>query len=263
MLWERDDIVALDSAIIQHPRTWEASGHLAGFTDPLVDCRKCGQRFRADHLDQLACPREAVQAPGRGRAVLADGVAGLQPDVRDNGRPGQGLRRDRLPPAGDSPGDLRQLQERPPVRPQEAAVRDRPGRQVVSQRDHAWQLHLPDAGVRADGDGVLRPARGRRRLVRALAGRAQALVPGARDPAGPPPPAGARPRRALALLVGDERHRVPLPVDRLAGLRRRPVVRARGDRQPGRLRPDRAQRSTPARSSSTSISRPDAATPPT
>ncbi|MEA2372079.1 MAG: glycyl-tRNA synthetase [Solirubrobacteraceae bacterium] len=64
MLWERDDIVALDSAIIQHPKTWEASGHLAGFTDPLVDCRKCGQRFRADHLDQLACPEKPSRHPG-------------------------------------------------------------------------------------------------------------------------------------------------------------------------------------------------------
>jgi glycyl-tRNA synthetase len=64
MLWEREDIVALDSAIIQHPRTWEASGHLAGFTDPLVDCRKCGQRFRADHLDQLACPEKPSKHPG-------------------------------------------------------------------------------------------------------------------------------------------------------------------------------------------------------
>ena len=50
MIGDRDDIVALDSAIIQHPKTWEASGHLAGFTDPLVDCKTCGQRFRADHL---------------------------------------------------------------------------------------------------------------------------------------------------------------------------------------------------------------------
>src|SRR5690242_10696489 len=50
MIGDRDDIVALDSAIIQHPRTWEASGHLAGFTDPLVDCRTCKLRFRADHL---------------------------------------------------------------------------------------------------------------------------------------------------------------------------------------------------------------------
>src|SRR5919107_491143 len=53
MIQERDDIVALDSAIIQHPRTWEASGHLAGFTDPLIDCRTCKLRFRADHLEEV------------------------------------------------------------------------------------------------------------------------------------------------------------------------------------------------------------------
>src|SRR5436309_9466006 len=64
MLQERDDIVALDSAIIQHPRTWEASGHLAGFTDPLVDCRTCKLRFRADHLDQSACGRKPSKHPG-------------------------------------------------------------------------------------------------------------------------------------------------------------------------------------------------------
>jgi glycyl-tRNA synthetase len=59
MIQERDDIVALDSAIIQHPRTWEASGHLAGFTDPLVQCLgKCKQRFREDHL------REALAEKG-------------------------------------------------------------------------------------------------------------------------------------------------------------------------------------------------------
>ena len=64
MLQERDDIVALDSAIIQHPRTWLASGHLAGFTDPLVDCRTCKLRFRADHLDQSACGRKPSKHPG-------------------------------------------------------------------------------------------------------------------------------------------------------------------------------------------------------
>jgi glycyl-tRNA synthetase len=64
MLQERDDIVALDSAILQHPRTWEASGHLAGFTDPMVDCRACGQRFRADHLGDLACPQKPSKHPG-------------------------------------------------------------------------------------------------------------------------------------------------------------------------------------------------------
>ncbi len=64
MLSEREDIVALDSAILQHPRVWEASGHLAGFTDPLVDCRTCGQRFRADHLGDLACGRKPSKHPG-------------------------------------------------------------------------------------------------------------------------------------------------------------------------------------------------------
>jgi glycyl-tRNA synthetase len=64
MLRERDDIVAMDSAILQHPRTWEASGHLANFTDPLIDCRTCKQRFRADHLDQLACGRKPSMHPG-------------------------------------------------------------------------------------------------------------------------------------------------------------------------------------------------------
>ena len=44
----RDDIEGLDAAILMHPRVWEASGHVAGFTDPLVDCRNCKKRFRAD-----------------------------------------------------------------------------------------------------------------------------------------------------------------------------------------------------------------------
>ncbi len=64
MLQERDDVVALDSAIIQHPRTWEASGHLAGFTDPLVDCRTCKLRFRADHVEQSQCGRRPSKRPG-------------------------------------------------------------------------------------------------------------------------------------------------------------------------------------------------------
>jgi glycyl-tRNA synthetase len=60
LLQERDDVVALDSAILQHPRVWEASGHLEGFTDPLVDCRVCKQRFRADHIDRdEICPAKA------------------------------------------------------------------------------------------------------------------------------------------------------------------------------------------------------------
>ncbi len=64
LLQERDDVVALDSAIIQHPETWVASGHLAGFTDPLVDCRTCKLRFREDHIGQSACGRKPSKHPG-------------------------------------------------------------------------------------------------------------------------------------------------------------------------------------------------------
>src|SRR6187455_2077751 len=49
---ERDDMVALDAAILMHPRAWEASGHVESFTDPLVQCLgKCKKRWRADHLE--------------------------------------------------------------------------------------------------------------------------------------------------------------------------------------------------------------------
>ncbi|MDX6656263.1 MAG: glycyl-tRNA synthetase [Solirubrobacteraceae bacterium] len=65
MLQDRDDIVALDSAIIQHPRVWEASGHLAGFTDPLVDCRACKHRFREDHLAETPCPLKPSKKAGQ------------------------------------------------------------------------------------------------------------------------------------------------------------------------------------------------------
>jgi glycyl-tRNA synthetase len=63
MIQRRDDVVALDAAILMHPMTWEASGHLAGFSDPLVQCLgDCKQRFREDHLreaqpeGELRCP---------------------------------------------------------------------------------------------------------------------------------------------------------------------------------------------------------------
>jgi len=50
MVQKRDDIVGLDASILMHPKVWAASGHLKSFTDPLVDCKKCKKRFRADHL---------------------------------------------------------------------------------------------------------------------------------------------------------------------------------------------------------------------
>jgi glycyl-tRNA synthetase len=54
---ERDDMYPVDAAILMHPKVWEASGHVSGFSDPLVECEKCKRRFRADHLeDTTKCP---------------------------------------------------------------------------------------------------------------------------------------------------------------------------------------------------------------
>ncbi len=52
----REDVVGMDSAILMHPRVWEASGHLTGFSDPLVECKSCHQRFREDHIEGTNCP---------------------------------------------------------------------------------------------------------------------------------------------------------------------------------------------------------------
>ena len=60
----RPDVVGLDSAILQNPRVWEVSGHVGGFTDPMVDCKKCKGRFRADDLENARCPEKPSKRPG-------------------------------------------------------------------------------------------------------------------------------------------------------------------------------------------------------
>ena len=65
MVRSRDDVEGLDAAILMHPRTWEASGHVAGFVDPLVDCRTCKGRFRADKLADARCPQKPSKQPGQ------------------------------------------------------------------------------------------------------------------------------------------------------------------------------------------------------
>src|SRR5687768_10794052 len=64
MVRSRFDIEGLDAAILMHPRVWEASGHVAGFVDPLVDCRACKGRFRADKLEDAQCPQKPSKHPG-------------------------------------------------------------------------------------------------------------------------------------------------------------------------------------------------------
>ena len=61
----RDDVVGLDTSILMHPKVWEASGHLSGFSDPLAECLKCHLRYRADQLASQICPEcgQALTAP--------------------------------------------------------------------------------------------------------------------------------------------------------------------------------------------------------
>ena len=73
MTHRRDDIDGIDAAILMHPRVWEASGHVAGFTDPLVDCKECKARFRMDQLEESDCGspaykgRKAVKCHAEGK----------------------------------------------------------------------------------------------------------------------------------------------------------------------------------------------------
>ena len=70
---ERDDIVGIDGSIISHPMVWKASGHVDGFTDVLVDCKKCGSRFRGD---QLLEEKLKISAAGMSLDEIAKGLAG-------------------------------------------------------------------------------------------------------------------------------------------------------------------------------------------
>ena len=59
----RDDIEGLDAAILMHPEVWHTSGHVSEFNDPMVDCKKCKARFRADKLEEARCPMKPSKSP--------------------------------------------------------------------------------------------------------------------------------------------------------------------------------------------------------
>jgi glycyl-tRNA synthetase len=63
MTARRDDIEGLDASILMHPQVWHTSGHVSEFSDPMVDCRTCKARFRADQLDQARCPQKPSKSP--------------------------------------------------------------------------------------------------------------------------------------------------------------------------------------------------------
>ena len=216
------------------PATWEASGHLAGFTDPLVDCKTCGQRFRADHLARAR--RAGASRPStRARTPECDLTEAREFNLMFETTigPVKEAGVDRLPAPRDRAGHLPRLQDRAaasrarsrrsasPRSASRSATRSRPGNFIFRTLefeqmemeffvppDEAQQWHEHWLEERLDW------------YVR-LGIRAR-----------PPPPAPARRRRAQPLLERHQRRRVPLP-DRL--------VRARGHRQPRRLRPHPAR----------------------
>lgn len=82
MVQDRDDIVGLDAAILMHPKTWEASGHVEGFTDPLVDCKKCHKRWRADHLLEAKGIKPDFRPGSWDKSVVCPECSGELTDVR-------------------------------------------------------------------------------------------------------------------------------------------------------------------------------------
>lgn len=67
MVLEREDVVGLDSSILMHPLVWKASGHVDGFADPMIDCKTCKRRFRADDMDGAVCGQKPSKKPGSGK----------------------------------------------------------------------------------------------------------------------------------------------------------------------------------------------------
>ena len=256
MLQERDDVVALDSAIIQHPRTWEASGHLGRLHRPAGRLPHLQAALpRRPPRGRSACGRKPSKHPGETADCDLTEARDFNLMFETTVGPGQGRGLDRLPAARDRPGHLPQLQELPAV--QRARSRrsgsPRSARASATRSRPATSSSAPASSSRWRWSSSCRPTEAeqwfehwteqRDELVHALGIRAR-------------PPAAARPRRrrALALLERHQRRRVPVP-DRLAG--------ARGDRQPRRLRPHRSTPSTRARSSSTSTPPAASATSPT
>jgi glycyl-tRNA synthetase len=80
MVQQRDDVVGLDSAVILPTKTWEASGHVATFTDPLTECQSCHHRFRADHLQEAVAEKKTKGGKGKDGAAEADAI---DPDTID------------------------------------------------------------------------------------------------------------------------------------------------------------------------------------
>ena len=72
MVISRNDVVGFDSSILSSPKVWEASGHLKSFTDPLIECKICHERFRADHKKEIEEHGKTHPSTGSGQAKWTD-----------------------------------------------------------------------------------------------------------------------------------------------------------------------------------------------
>ena len=218
---------------------WDRLGDPPGQTGVAGVRPRSGLHRSPGGVHQLQHPAPGRQA-GRSASLPVVRAAGhlhrgasVQPHVPDPHGAGPVRRQPGVPAARDRPGDLHQLRERASHQPAQAAVRHRPGRQVLSQRDHPWAVRVPHPGVRADGDGVLRGPRRGSEMVPILDRRAVPVVSRSGDERGEPAHPSPRGPGAQPLLGGHGRRRIPVPVG---------VGRARRHRQPHRLRPSPARR---------------------
>ena len=134
----RGDVVGLDSAVIQSPEVWKASGHVASFSDPLVECRNCHNRFREDKLESLE------QCPTCGKRDTFTQAREFQLMFKTNMGPVESAENTVYLSPRDGTRDLPQLRQHQADLAVEAAVRDRPDRQGVSQRDHSREVRVPN-----------------------------------------------------------------------------------------------------------------------
>ena len=241
MVQERDDIVALDSSIILHPQVWEASGHVGGFTDPLVDCKFCKKRFRADHLDDSQCGQRPSKRPGetsdcdlteaRHFNLMFETRVGA---LEETGVPVY-LRPETAQGIFINFKNVAQIARRKP--PFGIAQIGKSFRNEITPGNFIFRtLEFEQMEM----EFFVPPDRGRG-VVSLLGAGALRLAPPLRHPREPPSYQAARRRRAVPLLERHERHRVPVP-DRLVG--------ARGRRESRRLRPHGAYATRRGRSSS-------------
>ena len=244
MVQLRDDVVGLDSAILMPPR----SGRPVGTSPPsptrwsiAAAARNGSARTSSPNRARARTAAPRTRSPRPASSTSCSRRMSARSRTRRRSR--TCARRPRRASSSTSRTCRR--------RTQEAAVRNRADRQVVPQRDHAGQLHLPHPRVRADGDGVLRPARRGTKWFEYWCAERFKLVRRPRDPRRRAAPPASRSRRALALLGWYLRHRVPVPVG---------LGRARGHRQPHRLRPGQHSKFSGERPRPTSTRPPTRAT---